>query len=1003
MSYCGFNLAHVACGGPSGLGPSRLWTRPTSIYLSALLHQVIVSEQFYKRVLQQVPDISDRLEAVDLGLFLMKGVDVPVKLYQISDATLTLRPFPSVKLTKAKQLPDQFSGPSAWSPDQGAPDREPSSFSSGCSMQPDSSKSSYNMEPLRGMSWTPRRRTFDLNAYDAAVRQGKHHERPSSTNKTCREEQADGHYSVLLSSMDPSGEQLPASQVCLSPIQNSTPKQMPQNGSEQQRSGFSAGGDGGQTENIRSSTMVSQLISARRQSLTLNSDMKVLLAQHIPADKIVLRNLMEALGSASMTQAVTSDDVINKLASDSYDLVLMSWDLPPHGGLSTANTLRSSLSRDRQPGGILLTYHRDNGLEEVIHQHNLALQYGADGVLMAPITKEVLLREIQRLQNKVEPQLARFSLFRATRGGESMSGSGSTLTVLSTSWQADHDNDNTAGSPEATSLPLLQPHTWAPVPLDLAKDAVLQCKQTVCPRGWSLDGGLNTSLSMMSNDESTGAIPNRGWSSMPGGGDYMDASLTRRGPAGSLSVSGRAPGSGRHAKGKGNVPSGLQAGAVSGETITPLHLAGLNRRWSSMSALADVPLPCGCSTSYSNEEASVFCVHSGPACSFHPPQASPNGSSSMTQLSSGQRLAANGSRTRIYHPTDDVDMGGDAMIERAVSRLQTLGGTWEPPHGVKPITEADSLCSREGPPLENCVDLDAEGGDGSASQAAPCNMEDCVAHVVWTRKDPKLRAVIEECEGGQLVGSDNNLSSQEEEDAGAERHHVVPPSQIAGSHMADGDPLCMDGVELPPEASDRVKSCGVTVADPNADVDPGAKAPSASLGGDRQVGGRLPAPSLPSVAGDNQAGSDSTKARSSMMLAPVQMSQLELNMAALIPIWDQLHDPLKVTDASGRFIYGNPSWCNLTGFAASTCVGLPLADLSWSPHNKENVEADICLALEESGTWSGQLVGRKKNNAVYFMEVVMTALRTMAGVTVYVVSIEHDITDVVMSGKQGGG
>jgi PAS domain S-box-containing protein len=99
-----------------------------------------------------------------------------------------------------------------------------------------------------------------------------------------------------------------------------------------------------------------------------------------------------------------------------------------------------------------------------------------------------------------------------------------------------------------------------------------------------------------------------------------------------------------------------------------------------------------------------------------------------------------------------------------------------------------------------------------------------------------------------------------------------------------------------------------------------------------------------------------------------------------------------ITDAKGLIQYVNKAFEKVTGYGSSETSGKTLHLLDSGKHD-EAFFRGIRATLERDNGWSGRLINKKKDGALYYEECTISPVRNLSGKIVNYVSVKRDITD----------
>ncbi len=120
-----------------------------------------------------------------------------------------------------------------------------------------------------------------------------------------------------------------------------------------------------------------------------------------------------------------------------------------------------------------------------------------------------------------------------------------------------------------------------------------------------------------------------------------------------------------------------------------------------------------------------------------------------------------------------------------------------------------------------------------------------------------------------------------------------------------------------------------------------------------------------------------------------KIAQNELSLAS--EVFAKMNDGVVITDASQKIIKVNEAFCKISGYSMEELRGQTPKALSSGWHNHE-FYASMWDALVTYGSWSGEIIDRKKDGALYTAEVNIIALYNDDGTLTNFISVTNDIT-----------
>jgi diguanylate cyclase (GGDEF)-like protein/PAS domain S-box-containing protein len=98
-----------------------------------------------------------------------------------------------------------------------------------------------------------------------------------------------------------------------------------------------------------------------------------------------------------------------------------------------------------------------------------------------------------------------------------------------------------------------------------------------------------------------------------------------------------------------------------------------------------------------------------------------------------------------------------------------------------------------------------------------------------------------------------------------------------------------------------------------------------------------------------------------------------------------------ITDGAERIVSINAAFTRITGYSAAEAIG-QTPDLLRSGKHDAEFRAQVRAAMHGSGPWLGEILGRRKNGAVFPQSVAISAVRDDAGRITHAFSIFSDIS-----------
>ena len=121
--------------------------------------------------------------------------------------------------------------------------------------------------------------------------------------------------------------------------------------------------------------------------------------------------------------------------------------------------------------------------------------------------------------------------------------------------------------------------------------------------------------------------------------------------------------------------------------------------------------------------------------------------------------------------------------------------------------------------------------------------------------------------------------------------------------------------------------------------------------------------------------------------------------ARLATAVEQAAEVILITDTAGTIQYVNPAFERVTGYSAAEAVGANPRILK-SGAQAATFYAAMWRTLTSGQVWSGHLVNRRKDGALYEEEATISPIRDAAGAIVNFVAVKRDVTAEVQLARQ---
>jgi PAS domain S-box-containing protein len=118
----------------------------------------------------------------------------------------------------------------------------------------------------------------------------------------------------------------------------------------------------------------------------------------------------------------------------------------------------------------------------------------------------------------------------------------------------------------------------------------------------------------------------------------------------------------------------------------------------------------------------------------------------------------------------------------------------------------------------------------------------------------------------------------------------------------------------------------------------------------------------------------------------------EAKLRTLFTAISQSPASVVITDLDARIQYVNPKFTEVTGYTASEAIGQNPRILK-SGQTAQEVYLQLWDNLSNGQPWHGELINKRKNGEVYWEDVHIAPVKSLAGAVTHYVAVKTDITD----------
>ena len=121
--------------------------------------------------------------------------------------------------------------------------------------------------------------------------------------------------------------------------------------------------------------------------------------------------------------------------------------------------------------------------------------------------------------------------------------------------------------------------------------------------------------------------------------------------------------------------------------------------------------------------------------------------------------------------------------------------------------------------------------------------------------------------------------------------------------------------------------------------------------------------------------------------------------ARLATAVEQAAEAIVITDTSGEILYVNPAFEKTAGYTRQEAVGQNPRILKSGKHDNAFYR-QMWETLTQGKVWSGRIINKKKNGALYEEEMTISPIRDSAGKIINYVAVKRDVTQEVALEEQ---
>lgn len=121
--------------------------------------------------------------------------------------------------------------------------------------------------------------------------------------------------------------------------------------------------------------------------------MKILVVEDSNALRYIIVKILKEYGYKEFNAVESAEEALALLGTQTYDLILLDWNLPRMSGIDFLKKIRSDPSKNSVNIVMVTTMHERRNIVE-------ALKNGLQGYLLKPVDKKTLISKIKEIEEK---------------------------------------------------------------------------------------------------------------------------------------------------------------------------------------------------------------------------------------------------------------------------------------------------------------------------------------------------------------------------------------------------------------------------------------------------------------------------------------------------------------------------------------------------------------------------------------------------------------------------
>jgi diguanylate cyclase (GGDEF)-like protein/PAS domain S-box-containing protein len=125
----------------------------------------------------------------------------------------------------------------------------------------------------------------------------------------------------------------------------------------------------------------------------------------------------------------------------------------------------------------------------------------------------------------------------------------------------------------------------------------------------------------------------------------------------------------------------------------------------------------------------------------------------------------------------------------------------------------------------------------------------------------------------------------------------------------------------------------------------------------------------------------------------IEQTRIQENLRLKDAVLDVSADPTLITDKSGRIVWANRAFSDLTGYATDEVMGRDIGDIAKSDKMDPALIDALWETILSGRVWRGELLNRMKDGTEFHQNTMITPIRDAAGEVTHFLGVIHDISE----------